>query len=266
MRWLLCAAVLAWPAGATAEPRGLVVLSSARDRGREVVLVDALRIYMRDVGRAVRLGGAATATAGVRELERVADEGRRAGAEVVVWFGERGAAPVLYALRVATLELRETPVEPDDPLLAARTAALKVRALLSARPDESTWSVSPETPPPPIAPPPAATPPVAQRPVEPPSAAPDDAPLENPARAVEPAPPAPAPPPSTETPRAESRKATTAVRAAPPARAPRRAWVEATVAYGATLPTAIAWVRHGLTLRFAVPFSRLPLAAFADAA
>jgi hypothetical protein len=63
MRWWAVAAILAlaWPADA-GEPRGVLVLSAARHREREAVLVDALRIYTRDLGRAVRLGGRAPAS------------------------------------------------------------------------------------------------------------------------------------------------------------------------------------------------------------
>ncbi len=37
------------------------------------------------------------------------------------------------------------------------------------------------------------------------------------------------------------------------------------MAYGAIVPTQTAWVRHGLTVRLAVPWGRLPLTAFVDA-
>jgi hypothetical protein len=54
----------------------------------------------------------------------------------------------------------------------------------------------------------------------------------------------------------------TATRPSPPA----PSWLEATVAYQATLPTNSDWIRHGLLIRLTAPFGRLPLAAFADAA
>jgi hypothetical protein len=47
---------------------------------------------------------------------------------------------------------------------------------------------------------------------------------------------------------------------------PRRSWLEATVAYGAIVPTTVAWVRHGLTVRLAVPWGRLPVTTFVDTA
>src|SRR5206468_2851316 len=75
----------------------------------------------------------APATLLPEDLAQVAAEA--GDAEMVVWFSE---GHVLFALRVATLELRQTPVEPDDPQQAARALALKVRALLTAR--EEAWT------------------------------------------------------------------------------------------------------------------------------
>src|SRR5438132_3346692 len=128
--WML----LLLPLVAHAERRGVLVLSTGH--GGEVVLVDALRIYTRDLGRIVRLGGRAPSTLLPEDLAQVAAEA--GDAEVVVWFGE---GPVLFALRVATLELRQTPVEADDPQQAARALALKVRALLTSR--EEAWTAPP---------------------------------------------------------------------------------------------------------------------------
>jgi hypothetical protein len=245
MRWLACAAMLALPLDARAgepsgaESPGVLVLASAGDRARDAVLVDALRIYLRDRGRAVRLGGAAPDSMSAEALGRVLAETRRSGAEVAVWFGERDGAPRLYALRVASSEVRETPVEPDDPLLAARTLALKVRALFSTRTDEAAWSVPPEAAPVPEI-----------------NAWADQVDREALERET-----APLPPPAVE-PRAPSPPVV--VRAAP--RPPRRAWLEAAVAYGATVPTRTDWVRHGLWVRLTMPLGRLPLGAFVDAA
>src|SRR4051794_128755 len=119
------------PLVAHADRRGVVVLTSGH--GGEPVLVDALRIYTRDLGRTVRLGGRAPATLAPEDLAQVAAEA--GDAEVVVWFGE---GHVLHALRVATLELRQTTAEADDPQQSARALALKVRALLTMR--EEAWT------------------------------------------------------------------------------------------------------------------------------
>jgi hypothetical protein len=320
MRWLVCAALLALPLVATAETRGVRVLArpQARDRA-EAVLVDALRIYMRDLGRPVRLGSPAPASLDTTELERIAADARRDGDEIVVWFGARGGAPVLLALRVPTFELRETAVERDDPSRTARTLALKVRALLSSNAVEPGWSVPPEAPPPTMPPPgspptgspptgapPAGTPPTVTPPTSaPPASARPTSPTAPPSTAAAPstaapapttpatsalpsppeqgpdlaaaaAPPtpapAPAPPPATvaapaapSVAGAPSSRASTSVRASAPGR-PRRVWLDATVAYGVMVPTTTDWVRHGLTVRLAVPWGRLPLATFADTA
>jgi hypothetical protein len=50
------------------------------------------------------------------------------------------------------------------------------------------------------------------------------------------------------------------------AAAPRRTWLVATAAYGVTVPTTADWLRHGLTVRLAMPWGRWPVAAFVDAA
>jgi hypothetical protein len=244
MRTLVCALVLVLPSVASAQ-RSLRVLTNPQAAARETVLVDQLRIYTRDLGREVRLGGPAPFTLDAVELERVAADARRDGDEVVVWFGERNGAPVLLALRVPTHELRETPVEPEDPSRTARTLALKVRSLLSstaAQPDP-TWSVPPEAKP--VlsgaeGPPPAPTP-------TPPEQGPDLA------AAIAPTPaPAPAPAPVAE------------VHAAPP-RPTSRVYLDLGAAYGVTVPTSTDWVRHGLTVRLAAPWGRLPAAVFVDA-
>ncbi len=241
MRWLACAALLALQVSAAAdETRGVLVLSTAHDRVREAVLVDALRIYLRDRGHAVRLGGAAPTTLDPQEIEFLAADARRTGDEVVIWFGERAGRPVLYALRVSSVfDLRETAVEADEPVQTARTLAIKVRALLARGPEENGWSVPIEPPPPAPAPAPIVAPPP-----PPPPPAPSPAPVAVPVAA-----PAPA---------------VVAVRAVAPALARRRTWLEATVAYGVTVPTTPDWLRHGLTVRLAMPWGRLPLAAFVD--
>lgn len=253
MRRLECALLaslvaLASPAAAD-EPRTLLVLSNVRDHARDAVLVDALRIYTRDLGRTVRIGGPAPSPVDAAALDRVATDARRAGAEIVIWFATH--APLLYALRVSPLELRETALESDDPLLAARTAALKVRALL-AHPDEPTWRV------PEIKPSPAPSPP-SPSPVEPPPSAPDDEsvlappPPPPPAIAKPVATPTPSPPPSS-------------VRATSPS-PPRRPIINLTAQYLATVPTQPVFTRHGLLLRVSTPFGRrVPMLAFADAA
>ena len=168
------------------------------------------------------------------------------GAEVVVWFGRR---PVLYALKTATLELRETPVEADDPQQAARALALKVRALLTAR--DEAWSLAPPSSPSPSPSPSPAPPPTLPRPSPaPPSPSPA---LPSPS----PAPPSPSPAPPSPSP-------APALPSPAPAKPAGRTWVEVSAAYGIMVPTNPDWLRHGLWLRVAVPLGRLSL--FADTA
>jgi hypothetical protein len=252
MRWLVCA-VLAMQLSASAdEGRGIRVLSASADptaRARETVLVEALRIYTRDLGRTVKLGGAPPGSLAPSEVDRLADDATRAGDEMLVWFGERDGAPALLALRTATRELRSTRVEPDAPERAARTLALKVRALLSARTAPQEWSTPVQAP----APGPV--------PDEDPAFewGPEGTRFSEPARA--PAPPAQASSPAS--PPASSPQSSIVRR--PPA-APRRAWLEATVAYDLTVPTQLAWLRQGLSVRLAFPWGRLPWLAYVDAA
>jgi hypothetical protein len=224
---LLVAAAPAWAADAG----GVVVRTSASEPERERQLVDALRIYMRDLHRAVRLGDAAPASLGTVELERVADDARRDGDDVVVWFGVRDGAAVLYAYRVASADLRETAVEVADPFGSARALALKVRALVTRSVDDEAWRVPPEVPPAVETTPPA--------PAAPPRTGPP----------ATPSPPAPASPPSLS--RALAR--------------PANSRVELAAAYAVVVPTTPAWTRQGVTLRLAIPWGRLPAAALVDA-
>jgi hypothetical protein len=239
-RWLPLAILSFAVVARAAEPGGIVVLGAAGERARERILVDTLRIYTRDLGRSVRTAGSAPATLDPDALEAVAAAARDAGDEVVVWFGERDGASALYALRVATLDLRETAVEPDEPLRTARTLALKVRALLTTR-DPREWSVPPEAKA------------VAERQQTPEMPRPTPTPS-----------PTPTSTSPTPTPAQTPTVAPPTLRAPPPPRS--RDWIELTAEYGVTVPTEPAWFRHGLTVRIAVPWRRWPLVAFVDAA
>jgi hypothetical protein len=226
------------------EPRHIHVLTSG-DRARETVLVDALRIYTHDLGRTVTTGGSAPTSLDPAELDKLSASARAAGDEVLVWYGRE--RPVLCALRpdAPSAELRETPVEPGDPLSTARTLALKVRALIAPHAGEAKWTVPPE-----LAPYAQTESPSAQMstqtPTSPePSAPPKPEPTPEPKPKLE----SPAPPPI-------------AVQVAAPK--PRRTWLEVTATYGITLPTTTDFLRHGFTVKLAVPLGRL-LALSADA-
>ncbi len=250
------------------EPVGaILVLTGADSRpsngGREAVLVDALRIYTRDLGRAVRLGGAAPTELTAEALDRVAADARSGGADVVVWFGERAGVPLLYALKAASLELRETAVARDDTLGSARVTALKVRALLAPVADDTQWVVPPEAPPPRAepttpAPPTVVTPPPAI--VTPPPA------IVTPPPAIVTPPPAMVTPPPAIVPPPPSPTAKAAAIVPLPAPPHRQTRLELAAAYTLIVPTNVDWLRQGLVVRLTLPWGRLPLAAFVDAA
>ena len=293
MRALTLAVVVACATVASADgERRIAVLASPGDARRERVLVDALRIYTRDLGASVRVAGAAPGPLDAGVIARVAAQAHADGDEIVVWLAVRDGAPVLLALRAATGELRETAVERDEPLRTARTLALKVRALLTTSATTPDWSVPPEaatpapsaTPPAaPSAPAPASPPPSAPAPASPPPSAPSPAspPPSAPAPAAPPVSsvPAPAAPtvsssaPSAVSAPSPGARAAAAARSPPPAavtvrRAPPPGGdrVELHAEYGVIVPTSPAWLRHGLMVRVAVPLGRRPLALFADTA
>jgi hypothetical protein len=255
--------MMATAATASEPPGAILVLTGGNARAnsgaREAVLVDALRIYTRDLGRAVRLGAAAPTELTAEALDRVAADARVEGADVVVWFGERAGVPLLYALKVASLELRETAVARDDTLGSARVTALKVRALVAPVVDDTQWAVPPEAPPPRAeTPPPATTAPTTTAPPTTPPATTTPPPVTPtaPPKVVTPPPKVVTPPPTAKA----------AVVPVPPPRRERRTWLELTTAYQLIVPTNIDWLRQGLVVRLTVPWGRLPLAAFVDGA
>lgn len=261
-----CALALLWCGWAQAnEPVGaILVLTGADSRpsngGREAVLVDALRIYTRDLGRAVRLGGAAPTELTAEALNRVAADARSGGADVVVWFGERAGVPLLYALKAASLELRETAVARDDTLGSARVTALKVRALLAPVADDTQWAVPPEAPPPRAEPTPTPTPPETPAIVTPPPA------IVTPPPVTVTPPPVIVTPPTVTAPPSMTAKAAPIVPSPSPSPPHRQTRLELAAAYTLIVPTNVDWLRQGLVVRLTMPWGRLPLAAFVDAA
>jgi hypothetical protein len=263
MRALVCAIVIIACASSAIAGGPIAVLTGGGDPRREAVLVDALRIYTRDLGRTVRIAGAAPSAFDADAIAGVAAQARGDGDEIVVWFGEREREPVLLALVVATGELRETGVERDEPLRTARALALKIRALLTTEAPRE-WSVPPEAR--------AVREQAAQASEAPP--APPPAVANPPPAATNPPPVATNPPPTVANPRPPSAQPT----AAAPPLAPSTATLNRPVArrrgdrvelhaeYGVVVPTAPTWFRHGLTVRVAVPLGSRPLALFADAA
>lgn len=233
-----------------AERSGVLLLERPGYRSEEAALLEALRIYTRDLGRPVRLDGGAPASESAEELARARARGRTAGVEIVLWLAGEGREPALYALRLEPAELRSTPLGAGEIDIEARTLALKVRALLTLTPD---------APPRPEwrdldVPPPLKTPLDAE---------PDPAPAVSESAAATVA-------AASVTPTVVARDAPAAplavatVVAAP---APRRqVRLELGLAYGFDLPTDPTLLRHGGTLRVGWLPSRWPLAIEADAA
>lgn len=237
-----------------AETRGGVVLLHRRGATqREAPLFDALRIYTRDLGLSATMGPDAPATLSSEDLLEVASYARQEGAEVVVWFGGENDRPALFALRVATNDLRATEVTGDDLDGAARTLALKVRTLLTpgVSVEERVWTPVAETPATPK-PPEAVSPPAPPRVAPPPTAAPA-------------LPPPGATAPSAAPASAPAAGANAVVAAAPSVGRPP-AWLEATAAYQIGGPPDSTWLRQGLSIRLAVPLRRYPVAPFLDVA
>jgi hypothetical protein len=294
MRWLVLGGFFVAVAAHAVEPGGIGVLVRAGDRARAQALVEALRIYTRDLGRAVHMSGAAPQVASGEALAHIAERAREEGDDVVVWLGERDSAPLLFAFVVARFDLRETRAE-RDALDDARTLALKIRALLApgaAATATKEWASVPPTtplpatakanaspapatasaPPAPATSAPSAQPPAAAQP--PPAAAPSApaaAPSSPPATASSAPVAAPSPPPAGASPApvaapaapAAPRANAAVARSSPP---PRASKVELTAAYVLTVPTEPAWLRQGLLVRVTVPWGRLPVAAFLDTA
>lgn len=231
------------------QPRGgVVLLHRPGEQEREAALFDALRIYTRDLGLSTSLGPDGPAVVSPSEVDDLAVWARREAAEAVVWFGGEGGRPVLYALRVATKDLRSTVMGGGELDEAARALALKVRALLvrGVPASDRVWATVPAAP----APPPTEMPAQAAPKTQPPPAT---------ATTFR----ANAQPDAASTARAPA-TVTTVVAAAPPR--PPAAWLEASAGYQIGGPLDSTWLRQGLSVRAAVAFRRAPVAPFVDLA
>jgi hypothetical protein len=233
MRRPFVLAILLAAAGGHARAEGGtgVLLYRQAELGRACdALFDALRVYLRDLGRSVVQVGDPPRSEEPDEILRAATELRRREAELALWFGGEPGHLMLYALPASSLDLRVTAVEAGAPERIARTLALQVRALLTrgAVADEDAW-VSVLKQPPPV------------------RKAPE------PSEASSRPPPGPAPPPAAPQP-------TVAARAA----SPPRAWFEMAAAYAVDVPVESTWLRHGVALRAQLLPPRWPLFAALD--
>jgi hypothetical protein len=113
-------------AGAT-----IVVLHEADLAGEEGRLIEALRIYTRDLACEVRLQSAAPAQLSPERLDSIEKEAAGAGASIVLWAHRRDDGQALfYIFDAAARDLRETEVGRLGVDHAATEVALKARALL----------------------------------------------------------------------------------------------------------------------------------------
>ena len=125
------AAVLVALAGRARAAPSTILVPSGGPAAEEVRLVEALRIYTRDVDGRLVLEGTAPSTLDRNAVERLVDGARREQADVIVWCARRADGRVVfYALDVETRDLHETEVEAVGAERAAQDLALKVRSIL----------------------------------------------------------------------------------------------------------------------------------------
>ena len=250
---LLC--ILSPVARASAAEPAVLVLRSRAFAAEEARLVEALRIYTRDLDCRILVTGEAPLA--VPEAAELALRQLRAeSGEVAVWVQRRGDGRLVYDLLAANQpELRETEIAPGGAIAAAEAVALKIRTVLSRRapsvdapdrPRETAPEAATAAKGAPAAPHPAAeapAPKVASASSVPPS------------RSNE----TPAAPPRAEVPPAS------AVSPAPKSSPAAPSWLALGAAYGVVIPRDLAWVRHGLMLSAEVRLGPRPLFVVGDA-
>lgn len=122
---------------ARAEPTdpGVIVLHAARLDREEDAVLQALRIYTRDLDRAVIAAGDAPEDTSRATLKRTGDYARARNAAVAVWIErQRDARLLVHVLDTREMDLRAVEVGVLGLADAAEEAALKVRATLSRPP------------------------------------------------------------------------------------------------------------------------------------
>ena len=112
----------------------VLVLRSSDFATEEQHLLQALRIYTRDIDCRVQVSGRAIPLSDSAALETIARQARAESAELAVWANRRmDGTPVYFLLSVRDLDLRETEIAPLGSERAALAVAMKVRTLLSQR-------------------------------------------------------------------------------------------------------------------------------------
>jgi hypothetical protein len=110
----------------------IVVLHQASLATEESRLIEALRIYTRDLECRVRVSNAAPVVLTREALEHIESEATAEGAAIVLWTNRRDdGQDIFYMFDVSTRDLRETEIVPLGVEGAATEVALKARALLA---------------------------------------------------------------------------------------------------------------------------------------
>lgn len=122
------------PSVRAAETTVLVLRNRALPAG-EARLIEALRIYTRDLECRILVAGEAPAPQEKTvTVELVARQLRDEGADMAAWVQKRSDGRLVYELLAAhDLELRETELAPIGVVRAAEAVALKIRTLVSRR-------------------------------------------------------------------------------------------------------------------------------------
>ncbi len=262
---LVLCVLLSFSQSALSDTKRILLLHHPAWRKEETALLEALRIYTRDLDGAIVSADAAgekTQTGWNRALPSVAEQGKNASAMAVAWFIDDGGLR-FYTLLVATMDLQIMAVQPRDDLdVAAQTLALKLRAFLLQASEQMQSSTSQ----------PAGS--IDGEPGSRRSAKEDRAIAPHQAEGA-----SPASQDRTETTAADSvstrplPKSTTLLLSSestpaqlPSAKPQRPIHVEVGFGYGLDVPVEPSWLRHQLVLRTALVLSRFPIAVELDGA
>jgi hypothetical protein len=119
----------------------------------EEILVEALRIYTRNLGCDVRVEGVAPAYSDDPRVDELRGAPGSEGPDYLLWASRRrDGGLAYYTLDGATNDLRETPIGVSGPETAAQEVALKIRVTIASRRRRSAGpgaaAARPDVPPP----------------------------------------------------------------------------------------------------------------------
>ncbi|MES1157738.1 MAG: hypothetical protein ABUL67_01440 [Haliangium ochraceum] len=113
----------------------IMVFHSTLAGADEDRLVEALRIYTRDLPCRIVIGSMAPLSLDRPAIDVIAQQAAKEGATIALWVGRRRDGRRVYdVLSLADLDVRETELGQRGPQHAAQEVALKVRTLLTRRP------------------------------------------------------------------------------------------------------------------------------------